>query len=612
MQHFSVPFLCMQTFFNPTTPFFDAEGHPMVGARVSFLDLSTNASLIELTDSEGTPLPNPLFTGSDGRLRLENGNGAPAVPCIADGLSYKVVVAKKTGVEPIFMGGILQNPEELYEEPFIAFIVTAMGGSGSGADTAIVGSVADVRLADKTLGAVVCSGYYEEGDCPARVFTWVESREPPQDNGINILRNPEDNTGYWKMSDPPAGTWDVRMAGVLVSETPELNAQRLTALLNLVPSIYFPTGNWALAGGFTCKALVIESGVRFIPSANDYDRVICADILENRGGYFCAFGDNSSDKRVRIVTKSPLHTSWFMGTLNEFLSDPAIATAKEIVFDSNYRNGSTSITISNKLVKIFDGVTIGNTIRFSDCIMMYYGFGSLEATSFSISSVTAGVTLDLAGLRMGDSNSNVEVNHAGMVAKNSDETFTMAIDFEKLQFSGTQGQCTLRHSSIEFAASGNKKATLSGNGLVVSKGEDDDEEMVSIDNHGIDSTNPIEIREGALTPWTKINPNNSEIINGIFTINDDYFDTSKRLFINAQHATDYRQGYDIKITAEAIPGRIIRVYCNADDPYDPAFATNHKVGVMNANNLYHTTLMAGGSVTLKAYNNGWVLDPWSV
>ena len=153
----------MQTFFNPTTPFFDAEGHPMVGARVSFLDLSTSASLIELTDNEGTPLPNPLFTGSDGRLRLENGNGAPAVPCIADGLSYKVVVAKKTGVEPIFMGGILQNPEELYENPFIAFVVTAMGGSGAGSNTSVIGSVADVRLADKTLGSVVCSGYYEAG-----------------------------------------------------------------------------------------------------------------------------------------------------------------------------------------------------------------------------------------------------------------------------------------------------------------------------------------------------------------------------------------------------------------------------------------------------------------
>ncbi len=125
----------------------------MVGARVSFLDLSTNANFIELTDNEGTPLPNPLFTGSDGRLRLENGNGAPAVPCIADGLSYKVVVARKTGVEPIFMGGILQNPEELYENPFIAFVVTAMGGSGAGSNTSVVLSPL-IKSPYKTCGAV--------------------------------------------------------------------------------------------------------------------------------------------------------------------------------------------------------------------------------------------------------------------------------------------------------------------------------------------------------------------------------------------------------------------------------------------------------------------------
>lgn len=258
----------MQTFFNPTTPFFDAEGHPMVGARVSFLDLSTSASLIELTDNEGTPLPNPLFTGSDGRLRLENGNGAPAVPCIADGLSYKVVVARKTGVEPIFMGGILQNPEELYENPFIAFVVTAMGGSGTGSNTSVIGSVADVRLADKTLGSVVCSGYYEAGDCPARVFTWVESQEPPQDNGINVLRNPEDNTGYWKMSDPPAGTWDVRMAGLTLSGADAAqNSVRLQALLNAIGEllevetaatrIYFPKGVWHLSAGFTAYSEVV-------------------------------------------------------------------------------------------------------------------------------------------------------------------------------------------------------------------------------------------------------------------------------------------------------------------------------------------------------------------
>lgn len=70
----------MQTFFNPTTPFLDAEGRPLVGARVSFLDTETSGDLLDITDHSGVPLPNPLFTGADGRLRLENGNGAPAVP----------------------------------------------------------------------------------------------------------------------------------------------------------------------------------------------------------------------------------------------------------------------------------------------------------------------------------------------------------------------------------------------------------------------------------------------------------------------------------------------------------------------------------------------------
>lgn len=258
----------MQTFFNPTTPFFDGEGKLLVGARVSFLDLETNASLIDITDSAGTPLPNPLFTGSDGRLRLENGNGAPAVPCIADGMSYKVVVARRTGVEPVFMGGILQNPGELYENPYIAFVVTSMGGAGAGANTSVVGSVAEVRAADKNLGSVVCSGYYEAGDCPVRVFTWVESVEPPQDNGINILRNPEDGSGYWKMSDPPAGTWDVRMAGLkLLYGAAAQNTVCLQNLLNVVneltdaytrtTKILFPKGTWFLTGGFSSYSKVV-------------------------------------------------------------------------------------------------------------------------------------------------------------------------------------------------------------------------------------------------------------------------------------------------------------------------------------------------------------------
>lgn len=256
----------MQTFFNPTTPFFDDEGHPLVGARVSFLEIGTSANFIDLTDSEGTPLSNPLFTGSDGRLRLNNGNGAPAVPCIANGLSYKVVVAKKTGVEPIFVDGILQNPEELYEEPSIVFVVTAMGGSGAGGNSSVVGSIAEVRSADKGLGSVVCAGYYAAGDCPSRTFTWFDSEEPPEDNGINILRNPDDNTGYWKMGDPQAGTWDVRMAGLRPEFESSTNSSLLANLLSMVNDsgfdtmstrIFFPKGVWKIQQGFTAYSKVV-------------------------------------------------------------------------------------------------------------------------------------------------------------------------------------------------------------------------------------------------------------------------------------------------------------------------------------------------------------------
>lgn len=310
----------------------------MVGARVSFLDLSTSASLIELTDNEGTPLPNPLFTGSDGRLRLENGNGAPAVPCIADGLSYKVVVARKTGVEPIFMGGILQNPEELYENPFIAFVVTAMGGSGAGSNTSVIGSVADVRLANKTLGSVVCSGYYEAGDCPARVFTWVESQEPPQDNGINVLRNPEDNTGYWKMSDPPAGTWDVRMAGLtLYTAGASQNSVRLQALLNAVGElldvetaatrIYFPKGVWHLGGGFTSYSEVVfgyGSMLRFTGSSSK--------VVNFFGGVESYGADNMSDLKLfdcvdggnAVIYAPEAHTCWVRPNSHAVASDTLV------------------------------------------------------------------------------------------------------------------------------------------------------------------------------------------------------------------------------------------------------------------------------------------------
>ena len=375
----------MQTFFNPTTPFFDSEGKLLVNARVSFLDLETSSSLIEITDNEGTALPNPLFTGSDGRLRMENGNGAPVVPCVADGLSYKVSVAMRTGVDPVVIGGILQNPEELYEDPYIEFVVTAAGSTAIAPNTAVVGSIADVRLAEKGLSTVICIGYYSAGDCPARVFTWNNSVNPPSDNGINILRAPNDNTGYWKMEEPSSGMWDVRMAGILTSRTAAQNSQQITALVNLVnggtstavTTIYFPAGNWILDNGFWFKSLVIEYGAQFKPVDNDYNRIIKVEELENRGGKFCAYSDSSSAKRVVLVTKGLLRSSWLDGSINEFLTVQALADVDEIIFDTIKADGVAEVEISGK--RIIQKTALPDGITFDKCERFLATDGTLEA-----------------------------------------------------------------------------------------------------------------------------------------------------------------------------------------------------------------------------------------
>lgn len=644
----------MQTFFNPTTPFFDGEGHLLVGAAVSFLDTGTSGSLITIKDSDGVTLPNPLYTGSDGRMRLDNGNGAPAVPCIADGLSYKVAVARRTGVEPVYVGGILQNAAELYEEPYIVFVVTAMGNAeGEDLNTTCVGSIAEVRLVDKAIGTVVCSGYYSAGDCPARVFKWVDSVNPPADNAINVLRNPDDASGYWKMSEPEGGLWDVRMAGCMTSNTPAVNDQCLTRLVNVidassgnskVATVYFPAGNWLLESGYTFGSLVLEAGANLKPADNTADRTLTVGHLENRGGFFHAYGNNASNKRVVLVTGGVLRTSWFKGTLNEFLTDAAIAAPEEIVFDSIDREGSADITISKKVIRVYDGVTYNtNKIKDSGCFVLRYSNGSLHATSYSITNPNAGVTLDLAGLRIGDSASNVEVDHAGVVAKNSDESYVMNLDFEKMEFvngqhagsfdaseihfvsgggGGSSQESTLDDSTLSFSTSHNGSAeygvdhfsihaedvfdaTIDENGFKFSMDYSGTTRYIGFDGRNIDSYSVIGVNKGFRNLWvvTEIRQSGAST-----NITDGVFADEDQIVVNIVH-----EGYNASIVSDVLAtptqGRVVKVVYTCESS-NMSSVTSFDVCMLkltyNGNIL--TYLQFGGSVTLVANGSGWHID----
>lgn len=402
----------------------------MVGAMVSFLDTETNASLIDITDSDGVALPNPLYTGSDGRIRLDNGNGAPAVPCIEDGLSYKVVVARRTGVEPVYVGGILQNASELYEEPYIVFVVTASGAAG-GSNSTVVGSIAEVRLADPDLGSVVCSGYYSAGDCPSRVYSWVVSQNPPADNALNILRNPDHSTGYWKMDEPDGGMWDVRIAGMQTSNTPAVNDQCLTRLLNIVngsttavATVYFPKGEWLLDSGFVCGSLCLEKEANLKPADNSNNRTVTVAYLENRGGHFCATTENATTaKRVLPVLTGLLRTSWLKGTVAEFLTSAVLANLTEVDFDVVTYGGSADVSIQKKIVHNIQNMPV--SVGTGNCILFDYTDGELYISHLRLGRF-------LITLNQGDIQYILTQSNTSML-----DVHTQGISTPKIQVSGS-------------------------------------------------------------------------------------------------------------------------------------------------------------------------------
>lgn len=546
---------------------------------VSFLDTETSSSLIEITDNAGTPLPNPLFTGMDGRLRLDNGNGAPAVPCIADGLSYKVTVARRTGMDPVYIGGILQNASELFEAPYIVFVVTAMGQAGHDyPNTTVLGSIADVRLVDKGIGAVVCSGYYSAGDCPDRIFTWIDSQNPPADNAVNILRNPDDSTGYWRMNEPEGGLWDVRIAGMKTSNTPEVNDQCLMALLNIVngysstssvATVYFPQGNWLLDSGFVCSSLILEKGANLKPADNTSDRTVNVAHLDNRGGKFYAYDTLSmSSKRVIPKVTGLLRSSWLSGTINEFLTANALENVEEIIFDSITGNGSTSVTVSGK--RVLQICSLPSSIEFEDCERYNVGTGILYS---NILSLVRQLRIEPYSATLDTNDGKVHFKHnANDIVRMSNVLVEFVKDVSMDEFSAnlaTLVSAIVASAQITGAAIGT-----------------------------LECSEEATLKKGASQEFDTVAE-----IEGSGTIDDAVFvDNAKRILVLANGSSGSAGYCEINVTATPTSGRVLKIYAHGLSGVDDG----QFYAVVKINGTTKSFLSVGSSVYFTANGTGWL------
>lgn len=189
----------------PQNQFFDADGKPLVG-RVTFYvhDSDTEADVYTLTGTTYTQASNPQFLTESGTLEnsiffeasivdvlLEKYVGSSSMESDTDPSSWKSVRTYSYGLE----------------------ITTAE-------ETPTVTTINALKALSVDYGKALVTGYYAEGDSPARFYVWDASTTDTSDGGYVI---PSDNTssGRWILLNE-GDTIDCRCYGVDASNTANL------------------------------------------------------------------------------------------------------------------------------------------------------------------------------------------------------------------------------------------------------------------------------------------------------------------------------------------------------------------------------------------------------
>ena len=471
----------MQNVCNYMCPFFLEDGLPDIAGRVHFVQPSCSAAPEEGTDpdyiliydKDHTPLQNPLPLNDEGAFEHQ--------PFVDDGIDFRMIVEAPTGID---------------DDPWrtIAIIDSkAMELSVTYSGLATCDSLAALRQTDPSVGKCIVLGYSSADDCcPSRVFVWEETLLT-ENYGTHVRSTlaGKTNAGTWVCE--PSGFVDARWFGLVDGGTSDNLHDAATPLdraHDAHPNMatYVPKGFYGLDAGLIFSTLIMEKDVYFVPTV-DSDVSIMVGRLENRGGFFSAVDplDDSSHRVLPVLSRGSLHTSWLYGSVNEFMTAAVMQDVDEIVFDVIHNQGSASVNIENKVVKIFDGIVPNNNFTFSDCFILNYATGRLEATEFHVRSTTKTMNIDIDGVDIGNSTSSCTVDASGISSETAGSNYIMTLAYDKLVFKGNGlgGTAELKGLGLEFTATGGYEASYDAQGVEITDGVHTatlDSETITVDN----------------------------------------------------------------------------------------------------------------------------------
>ena len=230
----------------PQNQFFDADGKPLVG-RVTFYvhDSTTEADVYTITGTTYTQASNPQYLTEAGTLEnsiffeasivdvlLEKYVGSSSMESDTEPSSWEIVATYSYGLD-------IATTEE----------------------TPTVTTINDLKAISVDYGKALVTGYYAEGDSPARFYIWDASATDTSDGGYVIPSN-HTSTGRWILLNE-GDTLDCRCYGVDASHTanlPSLLNYKATVgsrLFKTAAKIRFTPETYPTGLSFTTSKIVV-------------------------------------------------------------------------------------------------------------------------------------------------------------------------------------------------------------------------------------------------------------------------------------------------------------------------------------------------------------------
>lgn len=321
----------MKNYFDPN-PAHEWEGVPFVG-YFEFCQYGTTEPLT-VYDVDGNDLGNIVYTATDGRMEHE---------IYLEG-DYSVRWWLYVGTNSDMSQD--SDPEN-FRLVYTQSIMAGGGGNSGELETPSVGSVAELRAIEGMEDGVcvLATGYYEDGDCPARFYLWDASCIQSEDSGYIVLSDSE-SVGRWIMLWP-SSVIPCECYGVIPSEGKTANLPNLlsfpdsvgTSGLRTARTIRFQPGTYYSGSFVTAKKVSIPAGF-------EYSGIIeCASVEVDPGASAVCQGFKVTDNGCFIdadwVTDAST-LNWNTNNIAAVVRSYSITFLKEVVANV-FRAGATTL-----------------------------------------------------------------------------------------------------------------------------------------------------------------------------------------------------------------------------------------------------------------------------